>query len=98
MKDEVTREERVTNLKGLGSSRKRVEDARFTQGKGHYVDDINLPGMLTGDFVRSAYAQARVKLFDSDVGSVYEAAVTVSMGNALARLLVLGKNTRVCDN
>ena len=33
MKDEITREERVTNLKGLGSSRKRVEDARFTQGK-----------------------------------------------------------------
>ena len=50
MKDEVTREERVANLKGLGCSRKRVEDARFTQGKGNYVDDIKLPGMLFGDF------------------------------------------------
>ena len=47
------RNERKANLKGLGSSRKRVEDLRFTQGKGNYVDDIKLEGMLHGDFVRS---------------------------------------------
>ena len=47
------RNERKANLKGLGTSRKRVEDARFTQGKGNYVDDIKLDGMLHGDFVRS---------------------------------------------
>jgi carbon-monoxide dehydrogenase large subunit len=61
MKDEITRDDRVAKLKGMGCSRKRVEDARFTQGKGNYIDDINLPGMLTGDFVRSPYAHARVK-------------------------------------
>ena len=61
MKDELTREDRIDNLKGLGCSRKRVEDARFTQGKGKYVDDIKLDGMLFGDFVRSPYAHARVK-------------------------------------
>ena len=54
------REERKSSLKGMGSSRKRVEDARFTQGKGNYVDDIKLDGMLSGDFVRSTYAHARV--------------------------------------
>ena len=32
-------EERKQNLKGMGSSRRRVEDARFVQGKGNYVDD-----------------------------------------------------------
>lgn len=42
------RNERKANLKGLGSSRKRVEDLRFTQGKGNYVDDIKLEGMLHG--------------------------------------------------
>ena len=47
------KEERVAALNGLGTSRKRVEDARFTQGKGNYVDDLKLPGMLFGDFVRS---------------------------------------------
>ena len=55
-----TPEERAANLKGMGSSRKRVEDVRFTQGKGRYVDDIKLDGMLFGDFVRSPYAHARV--------------------------------------
>ena len=77
MKDEVTREERVTNLNGLGSSRKRVEDARFTQGKGHYVDDINLPGMLTGDFVRSPYAHARVKSINIDAAMALDGVVAV---------------------
>ena len=66
MKDEVTsREERIENLKGMGCSRKRVEDARFTQGKGNYVDDIKLDGMLFGDFVRSPYAHARIKNIDT---------------------------------
>ena len=45
--------ERAAALKGLGSARKRVEDARFTQGKGNYVDDSKMPGMLFGDCVRS---------------------------------------------
>ena len=65
MKDEVTRDDRIAGLKGMGCSRKRVEDARFTQGKGKYVDDIKLDGMLFGDFVRSPYAHARVKNIDT---------------------------------
>jgi len=66
MNDEVTREDRFANLKGMGCSRKRVEDARFTQGKGNYVDDVKLPGMLHGDFVRSPYAHARIKSINID--------------------------------
>ena len=38
-----TREQREAALEGLGCKRKRVEDARFTQGKGNYVDDLKLP-------------------------------------------------------
>ena len=58
-------EERKSALSGLGTSRKRVEDARFTQGKGNYVDDIKLKGMLFGEFVRSPVAHARVKNIDT---------------------------------
>ncbi len=66
MKDEVTsREDRIDALGGMGCKRKRVEDARFTQGKGNYVDDIKLDGMLAGDFVRSPYAHARVVSIDT---------------------------------
>jgi aerobic carbon-monoxide dehydrogenase small subunit len=56
-----TADERAEKLQGLGCSRRRVEDVRFIQGKGNYVDDIQLPGMLYGDLVRSPYAHARVK-------------------------------------
>ncbi len=52
-------------LKGVGTSRKRKEDPRFIQGKGHYVDDIKLPGMLFADVVRSPYAHARITSIDT---------------------------------
>lgn len=60
-----TREEREARLEGMGCKRKRVEDVRFTQGKGQYVDDVKMPGMLFGDFVRSPYAHARVTKIDA---------------------------------
>ena len=61
-----TREQREAKLEGMGCKRKRVEDARFTQGRGNYVDDVKLPGMLHGDFVRSPHAHARVKSINSE--------------------------------
>ncbi|POF30011.1 aerobic carbon-monoxide dehydrogenase large subunit [Roseibium marinum] len=60
-----TREQREAALEGMGCKRKRVEDIRFTQGKGNYVDDVKLPGMLFGDFVRSPYAHAKVTKIDA---------------------------------
>lgn len=56
--------ERLAALEGMGCSRKRREDPRFLQGKGTYVDDIKMPGMLFGAMVRSPYAHARVKKID----------------------------------
>src|SRR5580698_9321741 len=61
-----TREQREAKLEGMGCKRKRVEDARFTQGKGNYVDDLKLPGMLHGDFVRSPHPHARVISINSE--------------------------------
>ena len=78
--------DRSANLKGLGSSRKRVEDARFTQGKGNYVDDIKLPGMLHGDFVRSPYAHARIKAIDTSKATALEGVVAVLTAADLAPL------------
>ncbi|MCO8145066.1 aerobic carbon-monoxide dehydrogenase large subunit [Rhodovulum tesquicola] len=77
MKDLPDSAERRANLKGLGCARKRVEDARFTQGKGNYVDDIKLPGMLFGDFVRSPYAHARVKSIDASAALALPGVVAV---------------------
>jgi len=61
----LPKEEREARLEGMGCKRKRVEDIRFTQGKGQYVDDIKMPGMLFGDFVRSPYAHAKVTKIDA---------------------------------
>ncbi len=56
--------ERTAALQGLGDSRLRKEDARFIQGKGHYVDDIKMPGMLHMDIVRAPLAHARIIRID----------------------------------
>ena len=65
MNDVATSAERAAKLEGMGCKRKRVEDIRFVQGKGNYVDDLKLPGMLYGDFVRSPYGHARIKAINT---------------------------------
>lgn len=72
-----TPEERKKALKGMGSSRKRVEDVRFTQGKGNYVDDIKMDGMLFGDFVRSPYAHARIISVNKDAAMALPGVIAV---------------------
>ncbi|MGS0893275.1 aerobic carbon-monoxide dehydrogenase large subunit [Burkholderia stagnalis] len=60
-----TQFDRVAALEGMGCSRKRREDPRFIQGKGTYVDDVKMPGMLFGVMVRSPYAHARILKIDA---------------------------------
>jgi len=48
----------------IGHAIKRKEDPRFVQGKGHYVDDVTLPGMLYLSLVRSPYPHAEIKRID----------------------------------
>ena len=79
-------EERAAKLEGLGCKRKRVEDARFTQGKGNYVDDIKLPGMVFGDFVRSPYAHARIKSIKADAALALPGVKAVLTANDLKPL------------
>ncbi|TMG12622.1 MAG: hypothetical protein E6I01_12270, partial [Chloroflexi bacterium] len=51
-----------TPLKGnIGDSIRRKEDDRFIRGRGNYVDDIALPGMLHMAIHRSPFAHARIK-------------------------------------
>jgi len=61
-----TAEARELALAGMGASRLRKEDARFIQGKGNYVDDIKMPGMLHMDIVRAPVAHARIKRINKE--------------------------------
>jgi len=68
---------REQQLQGLGASRLRKEDARFIRGKGTYVDDIKLPGMLFGAMVRSPYAHARIRSIDKSAALAVPGVVAV---------------------
>jgi aerobic carbon-monoxide dehydrogenase large subunit len=46
--------------KGVGARLIRKEDDRFLRGRGQYVGDIRLPGMIEAAFLRSPYAHARI--------------------------------------
>ena len=69
--------ERVEKLQGVGCKRKRVEDVRFTQGRGNYIDDIKLPGMLHGDFHRSSHPHARIVKIDTSKAKAVPGVVAV---------------------
>lgn len=65
---ETTHEVRITtpaSVCGMGHRMKRKEDPRFIQGRGTYVDDVKLPGMLYMDLVRSPYAHAKILKIDA---------------------------------
>src|SRR5258706_12165833 len=49
----------------IGASPKRVEDPPLITGKGCYVDDINLTGMLHLAFQRSPYPHAKIISIDT---------------------------------
>ena len=51
---------------GIGASVLRLEDHRFLQGKGRFVDDIQLPHMLHAAVLRSPYAHAIIQEIDAD--------------------------------
>src|SRR5438309_11042519 len=68
---------------GLGEAYKRKEDARFIRGQGNYVDDVQLPGMLYGDIVRSPYAHALIKNVDISEALKVPGVVAVITGKDL---------------
>ena len=51
--------------KGIGEAVLRKEDSRFLTGRGRYVDDIKIPGMLHMAVVRSQYAHADINGIDT---------------------------------
>ncbi|HKT51670.1 MAG TPA: aerobic carbon-monoxide dehydrogenase large subunit [Candidatus Angelobacter sp.] len=70
---------------GMGHSIKRKEDLRFIQGKGNYVDDVNLPGMVYGQLVRSPYAHARIKSINIEKAKALPGVLAIITGEDLAK-------------
>src|SRR5438876_9895911 len=70
---------------GMGHSMKRKEDPRVVRGRGNYVDDIQLPGMLHMDIVRSPFAHAKIKSINTDKALKVPGVLAVITGETLAK-------------
>ena len=62
---------------------KRKEDPRFLQGKGNYIDDFTLPGMLWLDIVRSPIAYGKIKNIDTSKALEIDGVLAVLTGKDL---------------
>ena len=70
---------------GMGHPMKRKEDPRFIRGQGRYVDDIQLPGMVYLDIVRSPFAHAKLKSIDTTRAMKVPGVLAVITGETLAK-------------
>ncbi len=75
----------------------RKEDPRFVRGKGHYVDDIVLPGMLHGAILRSPVAHARLVSIDTTRALAHPGVVAVITGKDLLGLKLAWAPTLSAD-
>ncbi|MGD9603796.1 MAG: xanthine dehydrogenase family protein molybdopterin-binding subunit [Gammaproteobacteria bacterium] len=67
----------------LGARLERKEDHRLVTGKGRYVADIVLPGMLHAVFVRSDYAHAKIVGIDVSEARAMPGVVAVITGEEM---------------
>ncbi len=65
---------------------RRKEDARFIRGRGTFVNDIQLPGMLHGAILRSPLAHARITGIDTLAAEAHPKVRAVITGKTLAEL------------
>ena len=67
----------------VGARVKRVEDPRILSGRGRYVDDVKLPGMLHAAFLRSPLAHAKIVAIDARGARQLPGVVAVYTGQNL---------------
>src|SRR6185312_1291831 len=60
-----TRHDHASSTKFIGARVERAEDNELLSGKGVFVDDIDLPGMLHAYVVRSVHARAKILRIDT---------------------------------
>src|SRR5262245_62542549 len=71
----------------IGRSVRRVEDRVLITGRGCYVDDIQLPGMLHMAFLRSPYPHAKILSVQTVIAQAMPGVVTVVTGDDLSERL-----------
>jgi len=74
----------MTKPTGIGAALLRKEDMRFLTGRGSYVADATRPGMVSGVFVRSPHAHARLLAIDPAAALAIPGVLAVFTGADLA--------------
>src|ERR1700745_735115 len=77
----------------VGRALRRREDRKFLTGKGRYVDDITLPGVLYLAILRSPHAHARIAGIDLSA-----ARVAAGVRLALAGTDLIGRSGNIKPN
>jgi aerobic carbon-monoxide dehydrogenase large subunit len=65
---------------GIGQPVLRFEDARLLQGRGRYIQDVNLPGQAYAVFLRSPHAHAKIVSIDTAAAKALPDVVAVFTG------------------
>lgn len=72
--------------RAIGARVLRTEDPRILTGRGRYVDDVVVPGMLHAAFKRSAVPHGRIVAVDATAARQLPGVVAVYTGEDLARI------------
>ncbi len=73
----------MQNRKWVGKPLKRKEDLRFLTGRGRFITDFTLPGMLHVALLRSPYPHAKIRNMDTSKAEKLEGVVKVITGREL---------------
>jgi carbon-monoxide dehydrogenase large subunit len=72
-------------IRGVGHSVRRKEDDRLIRGKGTFIEDVTLPGMLHMAILRSPFAHARINGVDSSKAQAVPGVIAVVTGELMAQ-------------
>ena len=72
--------------RAIGARVLRAEDPRILTGRGRYIDDIVLPGMLHAAFKRSTVPHGRLRSVDVSAARELPGVVAVYTGEDMQRI------------
>src|SRR2546428_9564535 len=70
----------------VGAALSPRETKKLVLGRGSYVGDLTVPGLLHAAFVRSPHAHARIRRIEADAARRQPGIVAVLTGHDLARV------------
>jgi CO/xanthine dehydrogenase Mo-binding subunit len=79
--------EHKADRKWVGKSIRRVEDPKFLRGRGGYIGDLTVPGMLHAAVLRSPHAHARITTIDTAAAAALDGVHAVITGARAAELV-----------